>query len=91
MILRRCPGPRPATGRPAATRLGTDPLADSRWLARSAGMIDSDFTREPFAAKVEGDGANGLLDPDRRAVVRLRLRGQPRGTRSFELDQGSCV
>ena len=50
------------------------------------GMIDTAFTREHFAQRVEEVGPDGILNPDHIADAYWWLHEQPRDAWTFELD-----
>ena len=50
------------------------------------GMIDTAFTREHFAQRVEEVGPDGILNPDHIADAYWWLHEQPRNAWTFELD-----
>ncbi len=50
------------------------------------GMIDTAFTRENFAQRVEEVGPDGILNPDHIAEAYWWLHQQPRNAWTFELD-----
>jgi NAD(P)-dependent dehydrogenase (short-subunit alcohol dehydrogenase family) len=50
------------------------------------GMIDTAFTREHFAQRVEEVGPDGILNPDHIAEAYWWLHQQPRNAWTFELD-----